>query len=156
MAAIVAGGVLLSWPEARGGSLAGPLLAAGACVAWAVDNNLTRRVSGGDAAAITCLKGMVAESVNVVLAWQLGATVSSSQGLAAAAVVGFLGYGVSLVLFIVALRHLGTARTGAYFSVAPFFGAAALVLLDERATMLFLHRRGADGARRVAAPYRAT
>ena len=139
MAAIVAGGVLLSWQEVpRGGSLAGPLLVAGACVAWAVDNNLTRRVSGGDAAAIACLKGLVAGSVNVVLAWLLGASVPSLQGLTAAAVVGFLGYGVSLALFIVALRHLGTARTGAYFSVAPFFGAAlALVLLDERATMLF-------------------
>ncbi|MND07304.1 hypothetical protein D3C83_291930 [compost metagenome] len=44
-------------------------------------------------------------------------------GWLAAGLLGFLGYGISLTLFIVALRHLGTARTGAYFSVAPFFGA---------------------------------
>jgi drug/metabolite transporter (DMT)-like permease len=56
----------------------------------------------------------------------------------ATAIVGFLGYGVSLVLFIVALRHLGTARTGAYFSVAPFFGAAlALLVLEEETTIFF-------------------
>jgi len=47
--------------------------------------------------------------------------------------LGFLGYGLSLSLFVWALRHLGTARTGAYFSVAPFFGAAtALAVLSER------------------------
>ena len=70
-----------------------------ACLAWALDNNLTRRVSG----------------------W------------AGAGRLGFLGYGVSLVLLIVALRGLGTARTGAYFSVAPFFGAVlAIVMLGER------------------------
>jgi hypothetical protein len=45
-----------------------------------------------------------------------------------AGVVGFFGYGVSLVLFVVALRHLGTARTGAYFATAPFLGSAAAVL----------------------------
>ena len=64
-------------------------------------------------------------------------TRTNSPGTAAswlaAGLLGFLGYGVSLALFIVALRHLGTARTGAYFSVAPFFGAAlALALLGER------------------------
>ncbi|KGG83095.1 membrane protein [Comamonas thiooxydans] len=46
--------------------------------------------------------------------------------------IGVLGYGVSLVMFVLALRGLGTARTGAYFSTAPFIGAAvALGLLGE-------------------------
>jgi len=71
--------------------------------------------------------------------------------VAAAAILGFFGYGISLVLFIVALRGLGTARTSAYFSIAPFFGAAvALAVLGEQATAAVLGRRGADGARRVA------
>ena len=139
MMAIVAGGVLLAWQEApRAGSLVGPALIGGACLAWALDNNLTRRVSGGDAVTIACLKGLIAGSVNMALAVQLGMALPSAGALAAAGLVGLLGYGISLVLFIVALRHLGTARTGAYFSVAPFFGAAlALAVLSESTTTLF-------------------
>jgi drug/metabolite transporter (DMT)-like permease len=139
MVAIVAGGVLLSWQEIpRAGGFTGPLLIAAACIAWAIDNNLTRRVSGGDAATIACLKGLIAGSVNMALAFELGVALPPVSVLAAAGFVGFLGYGVSLVLFIVGLRHLGTARTGAYFSVAPFFGAAlALVLLGEQTTLYF-------------------
>ena len=139
MMAIVAGGVLLSWQEVpRAGSLSGPLLIGAACLAWALDNNLTRRVSGGDAATIACLKGLIAGSVNLALAFVVGASLPPPTAVAATALVGFLGYGVSLVLFIVALRHLGAARTGAYFSVAPFFGAVlALLLLAEQTTIFF-------------------
>jgi drug/metabolite transporter (DMT)-like permease len=139
MAAIVAGGVVLSWGEApRAGGLLGPLLIAGACLAWAVDNNLTRRVSGGDAVTIAGLKGLVAGTANLALALFQGAQLPGGAILASAAAVGLLGYGISLVLFVVALRNLGTARTGAYFSVAPFFGAAlALLLLRESPSAAF-------------------
>jgi len=134
MLAIVAGGVLLSADAApRLEGVLGVLAIAGACLAWAIDNNLTRRVSGGDAATLACLKGLAAGAVNLALAWALGAPMPAAAAWLGAGVLGFFGYGVSLVLFIVALRHLGTARTGAYFSVAPFFGAAlALAILAER------------------------
>lgn len=133
MAAIVAGGVVLSWNEMpRAGGPAGPLLIAGACLAWAIDNNLTRRVSGGDAVTIACLKGLVAGAVNLSLGLVQGAVLPGPGILASAAALGFFGYGISLALFVIALRNLGTARTGAYFSVAPFFGAAlALLVLRE-------------------------
>ncbi len=139
MAAIVAGGVLLSWDQTpRAGGLAGPLLVAAACLAWAVDNNLTRKVSGGDAATIACLKGVVAGSVNLGLAFAAGATLPAAGTVLAAGALGFAGYGVSLALFVVALRGLGTARTGAYFSVAPFFGAAlAFAVLVETPSATF-------------------
>ncbi len=139
MAAIVAGGVLLSADAApRAAGLAGALLVAAACLAWAIDNNLTRRVSGGDAATLACLKGLAAGAVNLALAWLLGAPFPAVSGWVAAGLLGFLGYGVSLALFIVALRGLGTARTGAYFSVAPFFGAVlAIAMLGERPGMAF-------------------
>lgn len=139
MAAIVAGGVLLSVDAApRAGGLTGALLISAACLAWAIDNNLTRRVSGGDAATLACLKGLAAGAVNLVLALALGAPLPAATGWIGAGLLGFLGYGVSLVLFIVALRNLGTARTGAYFSVAPFFGAAlALGMLGERPGLAF-------------------
>jgi drug/metabolite transporter (DMT)-like permease len=114
------------------------LLIAAACLGWAIDNNLTRRVSGGDAATIACVKGLVAGSVNLALAFALGGALPAPSALAAAGLVGFLGYGVSLALFVVALRNLGTARTGAYFSVAPFFGAAlAILILGERVSIVF-------------------
>lgn len=122
MLAIVAGGVLLSWQTGPGGLSAGALLVAGACLCWAIDNNLTRKVSTNDAVMIACLKGLVAGSVNFGIALWLGARLPAVPQLAEAMLTGFAGYGVSLVLFVVALRNLGTARTGAYFSVAPLFG----------------------------------
>jgi drug/metabolite transporter (DMT)-like permease len=138
-AAIVLGAVVLSWP---GGDLSlgwGPLLIAGACLAWAIDNNLTRKVSAADPSQIAMLKGLVAGAVNVAIAFALGADLPAAGTVASAAVVGFLGYGVSLSLFILALRHLGTARTGAYYSLAPFIGAAiAIPLLGEPVTIPFL------------------
>jgi drug/metabolite transporter (DMT)-like permease len=139
MAAIVAGGVLLSAGAApRAGASLGAALVAAACLAWAIDNNLTRRVSGSDAAALACLKGLAAGLVNLALALALGVPLPGPAGWLGAGVLGFLGYGLSLALFIVALRHLGTARTGAYFSVAPFFGAAlAIALLGERPQAAF-------------------
>jgi len=139
MMAIVAGGVVLSADAApQAGGLAGALLVAAACLAWAIDNNLTRRVSGGDAATLACLKGLAAGAVNLALALSLGAPLPAAAGWLGAGLLGFLGYGVSLVLFIVALRGLGTARTGAYFSVAPFFGAIlAIAMLGERPGIAF-------------------
>lgn len=111
------------------------LLIAGACVAWAVDNNLTRAVSAADPLQIATLKGAVAGTVNVLAALVLGASWPSAM-TTGAGVVGLLGYGTSLILFVLALRHLGTARTGAYFSTAPFIGAgAAVVALREPVTI---------------------
>lgn len=139
MMAIVAGGVLLSWQQVpRMAGAAGPLLIAAACVGWALDNNLTRRISGGDAVSIAALKGLVAGVVNFGLALAMGAYVPAPGALMLGGLVGLLGYGISLVLFIVALRELGTARTGAYFSVAPFFGATlGLFLLGEQSDAAF-------------------
>ena len=130
MAAIVAGAVVLSWPgEASVQVGAGALAVLGACLAWAIDNNLTRKVSLTDASFIAMVKGLAAGSTNLLIAWLLGSSWPALSTLGAAAVLGFLSYGASLVLFVVALRHLGTARTGAYFSVAPFFGALLSVFM---------------------------
>src|SRR5512140_2564902 len=130
MAAIVAGGVVLSWPgQANWAGWQPTLLVAAACLAWAIDNNLTRKVSLTDASWIAMVKGLAAGATNLVLALMLGAARPSLPVGAAAAAVGFASYGASLALFVVGLRELGTARTGAYFSVAPFFGAVLAILL---------------------------
>ena len=136
MTAIVAGGAVLAWPSAgHAHVLFGPLAIALACLCWAIDNNLTRKISASDALLIAGSKGLVAGTVNVALALAAGAVRPSAPTLAGALGTGLFGYGISLVLFVVALRGLGTARTGAYFSTAPFIGAAlSLALLGERAT----------------------
>ncbi len=129
MAFIVAGALVLSWPGEFSILRGGPVLAVlGACLAWAVDNNLTCKVALTDASFIAMVKGLVAGSTNLVVALLLGAQLPSLPTVAAGALLGFVSYGASLVLFVVALRRLGTARTGAYFSVAPFFGALLAVV----------------------------
>jgi drug/metabolite transporter (DMT)-like permease len=128
MLLIVAGGAVLAWPtdDAAGIGL-GPLAIAGACLCWAIDNNLTRKVSASDAVFLAAIKGLSAGVVNTGLAIAMGAHLPSMAGVAAAGLIGFFGYGLSLVLFVVALRGLGSARTGAYFSTAPFIGAALAI-----------------------------
>ena len=137
-AAILAGALMLSWRDGgdgAGGVGFGALAIVGACLAWGIDNNLTRKLSSADPVAITIVKGLAAGTTNTALAFALGAALPPVTTIAGAAVVGFLGYGVSLVLFVLALRHLGTARSGAYFSTAPFIGAAlAVPLLGDAVT----------------------
>ena len=128
MLAIVAGAVVLSWPgEARFGDAWPALAVLGACLAWAIDNNLTRKVALNDATWIAAVKGLSAGMVNLLLAFWIGSVLPSAPMLAGGLVLGLAAYGISLALFVVGLRHLGTARTGAYFSVAPFFGAMLAV-----------------------------
>ena len=137
--AILAGAVLLSWTGTAKGAGLGALAIVGACVAWGVDNNLTRKLSSADPVQIAMIKGLVAGITNVVLALLIGAHLPSLPELGGAAILGFFGYGVSLVLFVFGLRYLGTARTGAYFSTAPFIGAVlAVVLLHEPLTLKLL------------------
>lgn len=132
MAAIVAGAVVLVVPAGvEFGSIWPSLAVLGACLCWGLDNNLTRMVALNDATWLAAVKGLVAGPTNLVLAFALGASMPAVWNIAAAMSVGFFAYGVSLVLFIVGMRHLGTARAGAYFSIAPFFGAALAVALGE-------------------------
>lgn len=141
MVAIVAGGLVLSWQNGSSGSASVKGLAAisVACLCWAIDNNLTRKVSASDSLFIASTKGLLAGLVNCVVALGLGgASLPDLPTSLSALAVGLLGYGISLVFFILALRGLGAARTGAYFSTAPFIGAAvSLLLFNEPATGLF-------------------
>lgn len=140
MVAIIAGGAVLSWSgRLEWGGLGGPLAVAGACLCWAVDNNVTQKVSAGDPVQVATLKGLAAGTVNVLIALGLGTAWPEAARVGGALVLGFLSYGVSLVLFVFALRLLGTARTGAYFSIAPFVGAAiAIAVFREPLTISLL------------------
>ncbi len=139
MLAIVTGSVLLSWQRQTATAIPwGALAIAGACLCWAIDNNLTRPVAGGDPVQIAAIKGGVAGAINVTLALMMGNQFPATLPMLAAGLLGFISYGLSLVLFVLALRGLGTARTGAYFSTAPFVGAAlSLLLFAEYPTLVF-------------------
>jgi drug/metabolite transporter (DMT)-like permease len=133
--AILAGAVVLTakgWsPDLNLGSL----FIAGACLCWGLDNNFTRKISAADPAVITSIKGLAGGAANLSIAALNGASLPSPGFAFAAMILGFLGIGVSLVMFILAMRYLGTARTGAYYSLAPFIGATlSLALLGEPVT----------------------
>ena len=134
-AAILAGAVLLTW-DGNGLSLnSGALLVIAACFAWGIDNNFTRKISAADPINIALIKGLAAGSVNIAIATLSGSQLPPLPMIAISAAVGFMAVGVSLVFFILALRHLGAARTGAYFSLAPFIGAVlSIALLGEPLT----------------------
>lgn len=130
MMLIVAGGVVLGWEQRPAIGLPwGAVAIVAACLCWAIDNNLTRRISASDAVQIAAIKGLVAGMVNLGIAWSLGLALPEAGAAALAGLVGFCGYGMSLVFFVLALQQLGTARTGAYFSIAPFVGAAVSLLM---------------------------
>jgi drug/metabolite transporter (DMT)-like permease len=127
---ILLGSIAISWTNGAGLSLSpAALLIVAACASWGIDNNFTRKVSEADAVATAALKGVVAGLVNVVLAHRLGAALPSAGSLLGALTLGFFSYGLSVVFFIIGLRHVGAARTGAYFSTAPFIGAVVAALL---------------------------
>jgi drug/metabolite transporter (DMT)-like permease len=139
--------VILSWSRTPTiERIMGPLAIVGACIAWGLDNNLTRKVSLSDPLQIVQYKGLVAGPVNVMIGLWAGSSLPQAPALLIAMVVGFVGYGISLALFVRALRHLGSARTSAYFSTAPFFGAlAAIVALGEPVTANLLVGGGLMG-----------
>ena len=139
MIAIVAGAVVLSWPgDVHMSGLWPSLAILGACFAWSIDNNLTRKVSLADATWIATVKGLVSGAVNLALAFCIGASLPALPIVASSLVLGLFAYGISLVFFVVGLRHLGAARTGAYFSVAPFFGALLAVMMGDTVTIPLL------------------
>lgn len=130
---IVFAGVLLAGEQRSGlGTSWGALAIIAACLCWAIDNNLTRKVSGSDAVQVAGIKGLIAGLVNLSIALAMGHSLPEVPTILSAGIVGFCGYGLSLVMFVLALRHLGSARTGAYFSAAPFVGAImSLLILGE-------------------------
>jgi drug/metabolite transporter (DMT)-like permease len=109
------------------------LLILGACLFWGIDNNLTRDVDELPPKVLASVKGWIAGSFNVSLALSLGRVSANTTQILGSLSIGAFSYGLSLVLFIHALRTIGSARASTYFASGPFFGmVAALLLLGER------------------------
>ena len=104
-----------------------------ACLGWAIDNNATQRLSVRDPVAVARVKGLGAGACTLALAVGIGLAMPPARRIVAALALGFVSYGLSVVLAVRALRILGAARQAALFATAPFVGAVAAVpLLDER------------------------
>src|SRR5215813_1678139 len=136
-ALVIGGAAWLSWQTASGGgartSAVGVGAIAASCLAWAVDNNLTQKLSARDPRAITAVKGLGAGACATLLAWQMGAKLPPLRIVGVGLLLGAVSYGTSLVLYVRALRGLGAARTGALFATAPFVGAVvSFGILGER------------------------
>ena len=133
MVLIILGGLALSWtshPTIK--SMLGPLLIVGACLSWGIDNNVTRKISASDPLQIAVIKSLIAGSTNLVFAKVFHAQFPNFSILMTASLLGFVSYGLSLSCFVLALRHIGTSRTGAFFSLAPFVGTGlSIIFLHE-------------------------
>lgn len=133
--AILAGSCLLALQGGEGlrANPVGVLAIAAACAGWAVDNNLTQRLSGRDPVSVAGAKSVLAGAASAILALLLGARIPAARPALAAMLLGFASYGASLVLVVAAMRTLGAAREAAFFSTAPFAGALLSVpLLGDR------------------------
>ncbi|MHB8868413.1 MAG: DMT family transporter [Thermoleophilia bacterium] len=139
-AAVTLGGIVLGLNSGGSWGLsAGALAVIVGCALWGLDNNLTRNIKRLDPSSVAQFKGLAAGLINLAAAWALAADFPPLRAVAAAMFVGALSYGGSLVLFIHALRHLGSSRTSAYFGSAPFMAAAiSLVAAGQRPTLTLL------------------
>lgn len=136
MGLIFLSGIFLAWPHEESFTLTNAMfLTLLASLFWAVDNNLSRGLSDQDPIFIALAKGVVAGGTNLILASQIGGIEGSLLTISMSLIVGFLTYGLSVVLLILALRHLGTSRAIAFFGMAPFIGAlASIIFLGESVT----------------------
>lgn len=136
---ITTASILLSWDSSgQWGFSLGAIGVLSACVLWGIDNNFTRNVSAKDPLSIVTIKGLSAGTFSLILSVSLGFSLPSFKFVLLAMVLGFFSYGLSIVLFIRAMRELGSARTSALFGTAPFVGAAlSLLLFRESQGMLF-------------------
>lgn len=139
-AGIVLAAAVLTWaPGAVRLDPLGVLCLAGACAAWALDNNLSQGLALRDPVAVARVKTLSAGTFNLALGALLGERFPPAGQLLATLATGALGYGASLVLHLLAVRALGAARQAAYFATAPFLGAVlAVPLLGERLSAIQL------------------
>jgi len=130
--------ILLSWTGGAWGLSLGALGILGACVLWGLDNNFTRHICAKNPLVIVGVKGFGAGGFSIVLSLLLGKPLPAVGVIALALLVGAVSYGLSIQLFILALRGLGAARTGALFGIAPFVGTGlSLLFLGDKPQALF-------------------
>jgi drug/metabolite transporter (DMT)-like permease len=140
VALILLASILLSWSPGGGwGFSLGALGIIAACICWGFDNNFTRQISAKDPFQIVTIKGLSSGSVSLLLGLFTGSSLPQLSFLLAGVMLGAISYGLSIVLFVYAMRGLGAARTSTFFGLAPFVGAGlSLILFRESLTWFFV------------------
>lgn len=136
---ITVASILLSWDFSnQWGFSLGALGVVGACVCWGIDNNFTRNISAKNPFTIVIFKGFGAGTVSLFLALILKQQFPNIKVVLLAMVLGFFSYGLSIVLFVLAMRNLGSSRTSAFFAASPFIGAIlAFILYRDVPNIMF-------------------
>jgi drug/metabolite transporter (DMT)-like permease len=110
-----------------------------ACILWGIDNNFTRNISAKDPLIIVIIKGLGAGSFSLGMAVFFGIKLPGWETIFSAMLLGSLSYGLSIVLFIHAMRGLGAARTSALLGTAPISGILlSLIIFQDMPSWLFL------------------
>lgn len=124
--------ILLSWDFTnQWGFSLGALGVVGACVCWGIDNNFTRNISAKNPYSIVIIKGLGAGLFSLFLALILRQDIPDIKVILLAMILGFFSYGLSIVLFVLAMRSLGSARTSALFAASPFIGTILAFILNH-------------------------
>lgn len=116
----------------------GSLLVLAASCCWGLENNCTRMLSSKSSVQITTIKGLFSGLGSLIVALIVGESIPEITWIIAVLLLGFIAYGLSINFYIKAQKHLGAAKTSAYYSIAPFLGVFfGIVLLNETPCIQF-------------------
>ncbi len=137
---IISGG-LLSYEGAEGLSFSiDSLFVIAACICWGLENNCTKKLSHNDSNAIVITKGIFSGIGSLTLAIVSKESFPHIIYIIFALVLGYIAYGLSIKLYVMAQNVIGAAKTRAFYSVSPFLGVFfSFVFLKETASPLFLY-----------------
>ena len=116
----------------------GSLFVFGACLCWGIENNCTRMLSNKSSIEIVVIKGIFSGIGSLIVALVMGESIPTILWLVCVLLLGFVAYGLSIYFYVMAQKDLGAAKTSAYYSIAPFLGAAfGMLFLSERPEFQF-------------------
>lgn len=134
IALVTVASILLSFEGAGSFTFStGSLFVLGACACWGLENNCTKMISSKSSVEIVIIKGLCSGGGSLVIALALGEALPQPRWALGVLALGFVAYGLSINFYIMAQKHLGAAKTSAFYSIAPFLGVAfSMLLLGER------------------------
>lgn len=116
----------------------GSLLVLGATVCWGFENNCTNKISNKSSEEIVIIKGVFSGLGSFIAALIIGETIPELIYIVLVLLLGFVSYGLSINFYISAQKHIGAAKTSAFYSISPFLGVIfSLMLLGERPGVQF-------------------
>jgi len=116
----------------------GSLFVLAACVCWGFENNCTKMLSDRSSVEIVIIKGIFSGLGSLAVAFITGESLPNIKWLVLVLLLGFVAYGLSINFYIMAQKHIGAAKTSAFYSVAPFLGVAfSMIFVGETPSLQF-------------------